>query len=105
METNLSEINPREIIPGYHGKLIHSKNMTLAFWEVEEGAAVPEHSHMHEQILYVQEGNFRFTVGGKTKTYHAGDIVIIGAHVPHSGQALTSCRLLDVFSPVREDYK
>ncbi|MBU2947565.1 cupin domain-containing protein [Zobellia uliginosa] len=102
---NLSNILSKEIIPGYHGKLVHSKNMSIAFWTVEEGAEVPEHSHLNEQIMHVQEGRFEFTLNGETKIYEADDVVIIPPHIPHSGKALTPCKLIDVFSPVREEYK
>ena len=105
MEYKLSEIEPREIIPGYHGRLIHSKNMSLAFWEVEEGAEVPEHAHTNEQIMQVQEGQFQFTVGGQTRIYGPGDLVVIPSEIPHSGKAITPCKLMDVFSPVREEYQ
>mgnify|MGYP001799963186 CR=1 FL=1 len=102
---NLSEIPPKEIMPGYHGKMVHAKTMTWAFWDVEEGAAVPEHHHVHEQIMHVVDGNFEFTLNGATKTYHAGDVVIIPSNMPHSGKALTPCKLMDIFSPVRTDYQ
>nr|WP_299338022.1 cupin domain-containing protein [Allomuricauda sp.] len=102
---NLSEISPKEIMPGYHGKMIHSDVMTWAFWDVEEGAAVPEHHHVHEQIMHVVEGKFEFTVGGKTDIYEPGDVVVIPSNVPHGGKALTPCKLMDVFSPAREEYK
>ena len=105
MEMNLSEIQSREILPGYHGKLIHSEKMTLVFWDVEAGAVVPEHAHMHEQILHVLHGKFEFTVGGATRVYQADDIVVIPGHTPHGGRAITKCRLMDVFCPVREAYK
>ncbi len=105
MDYKLSEIEPREIIPGYHGRLIHSNNMSLAFWEVEAGAEVPEHAHTHEQIMQVQEGQFQFTVGGETRVYGPGELVVIPSEVAHSGKALTRCKLMDVFSPVREEYK
>lgn len=105
MNLALTDIETKEIIPGYHGKMIHAETMTLAFWEVEEGAAVPEHSHINEQIMHVLEGNFEFTVAGVTKVYKPGELAIIPSHVPHSGKALTPCRLMDVFSPVREAYK
>jgi quercetin dioxygenase-like cupin family protein len=90
---------------GYHGKMIHTRNMTLAFWDVEEGARVPEHAHHHEQVMHVLEGEFEFTVGGITKVYHKGDLVVVDSNVPHSGRAISSCKLLDVFSPAREDYR
>ncbi|MBT8184873.1 MAG: cupin domain-containing protein [Eudoraea sp.] len=105
MDVKLSELTPKEIIPGYLGKLIHTENMTIAFWEVKKGAVVPEHDHMHEQIMQVLEGKFEFTVDGETKIYEADDIVVIPGHVSHSGRAITYCRIMDVFSPVREEYK
>jgi quercetin dioxygenase-like cupin family protein len=105
MNLNLSSIPSKEIMPGYHGKLIHAQTMSIAFWDVEEGAQVPEHSHMNEQIMQVLEGTFEFTLNGKTKIYHPGALVVIAPHATHSGKALTKCKLMDVFSPVREAYK
>jgi len=42
---------------------------------------------------------------GVTKTYGPGDVVIIPSNTPHSGKAVTACKLMDIFSPVREEYK
>lgn len=92
-------------MPGYHGKLVHGEQLSLAFWTVEKGAEVPEHNHPHEQMMHVVEGEFEFTLNGITKVYIAGDIVPIPSNVPHSGKAITACQLMDVFSPAREDYK
>ncbi len=105
MDFKLSSLPSKEIMPGYHGKLVHTKNMSIAFWDVEKDAKVPEHSHMNEQVMHVLEGEFEFTLNGTTKTYCSGDIVIIAPHQKHSGRALTACKLLDVFSPTREEYK
>ncbi|MBT8313281.1 MAG: cupin domain-containing protein [Maribacter sp.] len=105
MHIKLSEIESKEIIPGYQGKLVHTQNMSLAFWEVEQGAEVPEHSHKNEQVMQVLEGRFEFTLNDSTNVYVPGDMVIIAPHIPHSGKALTACKLMDVFSPTREEYK
>ncbi|MGD1947485.1 MAG: cupin domain-containing protein [Croceivirga sp.] len=102
---NLSDLPPKEIMPGYHGKLIHSATMSWVFWDVEKNAEVPEHYHHHEQIMHVVEGEFEFTLDGEKSTYYPGDVVIIPSNVPHSGRALTPCKLMDIFSPVREEYK
>ena len=102
---NLSQIESKEIMPGYHGKMVHSQSMTWVFWDVEKDAKVPEHHHVHEQIMHVLEGSFEFTLNGETNIYGPGDVVIIPSNVPHGGKALTVCRLMDVFSPVREEYK
>ncbi|MDC6366559.1 MULTISPECIES: cupin domain-containing protein [Flavobacteriaceae] len=102
---NLANIESKEIMPGYHGKMVHAQNMSWAFWDVEKDAEVPEHHHIHEQIMHVVEGSFEFTLGGSTAIYGPGDVVIIPSNTPHSGKALTACKLMDVFSPVREAYK
>ena len=104
MNINLSNIPSKEIMPGYHGKLVHTETMSLVFWYVEKDAVVPEHHHVHEQIMHVIDGEFEFTVNGETKIYTPGDIVPIASNEPHSGRALTPCKLMDVFSPAREDF-
>lgn len=105
MSLNLSNIPSKEIMPGLHGKLVHTENMSLVFWDVEKDAKVPEHHHVHEQIMHVIEGEFEFTLNGETKVYHPGAIVTIASNIPHSGRALTTCKLMDVFSPARDEYK
>lgn len=105
MKLTLSTIPSKEIMPGYHGKLVHSDHMSIAFWDVEKDAQVPEHAHMNEQIMHVMEGDFEFTLDGDTKIYGPGDIVIIAPHKKHSGRALSACKLIDVFSPTREEYR
>lgn len=69
MEYKLESLEGREFFPGYKGKMIHGQHLTLAFWEVEEGAIVPEHSHINEQIMQVLEGEFELTVSGKKAVY------------------------------------
>jgi len=102
---NLKDIPSKEIMPGYHGKLVHGEKMSWAFWTVESGAAVPMHSHPHEQIMHVVEGEFEFQLGDETKVYVPGDVVHIPSNTPHGGKALTDCRLMDIFSQVQEEYK
>ncbi len=105
MDYKIDELEAREYFSGFFGKMIHMQNMTIAFWEVETGAEVPEHSHHHEQLLQVLEGRFEFTLNGQTSTYESGDLVVIPPHALHSGKARTACKLMDVFSPARDDYK
>ena len=101
----LAEIPSKEIMPGYHGKLVHGETISWAFWEVKEGAEVPQHQHHHEQIMHVVEGRFEFTLDADTQVYLPGDVVVIPSNTLHSGKAITACKLMDVFSPVREEYK
>lgn len=105
MSLNLATIPTKEIMPGYHGKLVHTKTMSLVYWDVKKDAVVPEHHHVHEQIMHVIEGEFQFTLDGITKVYFTGDIVPIPSNLPHGGKALTPCKLMDVFSPARDEYR
>jgi quercetin dioxygenase-like cupin family protein len=100
----LEEIEEKEPVPGFHVRFVHSGSMTLAYWKVDAGAALPEHSHPHEQVYTLLEGRFELTVGGETRATEPGEVAVIPPGVPHGGRALTDCRIIDVFHPVREDY-
>ncbi|NDJ75171.1 MAG: cupin domain-containing protein [Chloroflexi bacterium] len=101
----LAEMGSREVVPGFHGKFIHSENVTVSFWDIEQDAVLPEHAHEHEQFSVVLEGKLELTVGGETRVLEPGLVAVIPGNVPHSGRAITPCRVCDVFYPVREDYR
>ncbi len=104
MKYSLPSLLSHEFLPGLDGKMIHTERMTLAFWDVKEGSQVPEHSHPHEQVLQVIQGDFHLTIGEEQVNLHTGDVYVIQSGSLHSGIALTDCKLLDVFCPVRSDY-
>jgi len=105
MHINIPDLVPFEITRGFTARMIHTDNMTVAFVEVEAGAELPEHAHVHEQVTNLLEGEFEFVLGGETLHLKPGQSVVIPSNVPHSGRALTFCRILDVFQPVREDFR
>jgi quercetin dioxygenase-like cupin family protein len=105
MHHKLPEIPEKEVFPGFHGRFVHSGAMTFAWWRIDEGAEVPEHAHPHEQVVNVLEGELALTVAGHEHVLHAGDVMEIPGGVKHSARALGASRVLDVFSPVREDYR
>jgi unsaturated pyranuronate lyase len=105
MTINISEIPQRLLIKGIKGRYIHTKNNTIGFVEIEKGAVLPEHSHLHEQTSQIMEGKLEMTIAGETKVLEPGMFTIIPSNVPHSAVALTDCIVTDTFCPVREDYK
>jgi quercetin dioxygenase-like cupin family protein len=98
-------LDVKELVPGFKAVFVHSDNMTLAYWNVEQGAELPEHSHPHEQVTSVVDGRFELTVAGESRVLDSGSAAVIPSETPHGGKALTPCRIIDAFHPVREDYK
>lgn len=100
-----ADIPVKELFPGFHFQLIHTATNTYSFVTVDAGSTLPIHNHIHEQSSFVLEGKFEMTVGGETSIMEPGSFTLIPSNVPHGGTAITDCKLLDIFSPVREDYK
>ena len=70
----------------------------------EKGAVGAIHSHPHTQITYVVSGAFAFTIDGETRTVRAGDTMLKEDGVPHGCTCLEAGVLLDIFTPMREDF-
>ena len=101
----LASLPGREVFAGITGRYAHIDRMTIGEVGIASGAIVPTHHHPHEQITTVLSGRFEMTVGGETRVLKPGMTALVPADVPHSARALTACRLLDIFSPVRESYR
>lgn len=93
---------PRE---GMEGRIVHGEQMSLAIWTFEAGVDLPAHSHPHEQITHVIEGEIDLTVGEQTRRLTPGTSAVISGGVVHSAHTYTPVRVVDVFHPVREDLR
>jgi quercetin dioxygenase-like cupin family protein len=102
---NLENIAGREIVPGFTARFVHSEHMTFSYWQVKAGAVLPEHSHPHEQVANLITGSFEMTVAGETSILAPGMVAVIPPEAKHRGRALTDCFIIDVFYPIREDYR
>ena len=101
----IKDIKPKELAPGITGYYAHGDNHTLGFVELKAGSIVPEHHHIHEQITYILEGQLDMIIGGKSCSLMPGMYHIIPSNTSHNAIAITDCKVIDTFSPVREDYK
>jgi quercetin dioxygenase-like cupin family protein len=79
----------------------------LNLLEFEPGAQVPEHSHPHEQLGMVLQGELVLRIDGVEHRLRSGTGYQIPGGIAHAAwtDEGTSCRVLDVFQPVREDYR
>jgi quercetin dioxygenase-like cupin family protein len=101
----IDQLPVREIFPGLRARLIHSDRVSHSWVEIDPGATFPEHQHPHEQIVSLLEGNLELVVDGVAHRLVPGQVFVIPPEARHSGRALTTCRVLDAFAPVRDDYK
>lgn len=102
---HLNDLPEREIVPGFHGRFVHSDKLTLANWRIKQDAVLPEHSHPQEQISQVLAGELEITMQGETYRLTPGQVLLIPSGVVHSGRAVTACEVLDIFHPARDDYR
>jgi len=102
---HMSELEGQELLEGAAARFVHADTMTVAYWTFAPDVRVPEHTHPHEQVTNVIEGVFELTVGQETSRLGAGSVAVIPSNMSHSGRSVTACRVIDVFHPVREDYR
>ena len=101
----LNELPKMELFPGVRSALAAGSQLMLSALEMEHDGVVPEHSHPHEQAGLMLEGKLRLRIGDEERELTPGDAFIIPSHVVHSGVVTEGpARVLDIFSPVREDY-
>ena len=101
-----SERETRELAPGARIRAFSGDNMTLSLVELDPHSLVPNHTHPHEQGGIVIDGELEMNIGGASKILKPGDMYIIPGEVEHWVKTeISSARVLDVFSPVREEFK
>ena len=84
--------------------LAYGGNLMLVRHLMEKGWVGAKHSHPHEQLVYVVSGHIRFTGGGWTFEARTGDSFVVPGGVEHQASAVERSEVLDVFTPIREDY-
>ncbi|MBC2712560.1 MAG: cupin domain-containing protein [Desulfosarcina sp.] len=84
--------------------LVHGDKTLMGQFKIAKGSAIPTHSHPHEQTGIMISGKLRFNVDGKIMDVENGDSWCLPGGVEHSAEALEDTVVIEVFSPVREDY-
>ena len=102
---DLDSVPPIQLFPGVRLRTPYGQNLMLSYVELDAGAVVPTHQHPHEQAGMVLRGRMELTIGDETRTLGEGEMFIVPPNTPHRAASVGGpVVVLDVFSPVREDY-
>lgn len=101
-----AECSRHKIFPGVHINTYCGEKTMLSLVELEPKSEVLPHQHPHEQIGYLLRGELTFTIGDETRTLKAGEMWRIPGGVVHGCVAGDEPAVaIDVFNPIREDYR
>lgn len=97
---------PWEIVgEGVKRKIMsYDERVMLVKVEFETGGIGTVHQHYHTQITHVEKGIFEIEIAGEKKILKAGDGFYIPPNVWHGAVCLEAGVLIDIFSPMREDF-
>jgi quercetin dioxygenase-like cupin family protein len=102
---DIKDVEALEVLPGCRLRTPYSENLMLSYLEMDAGAIVPLHDHPHEQGGMLLKGRMELTIGDEVKICEAGSMFLIPPNTPHKAVAVDGpCVVLDVFTPIREDY-
>jgi quercetin dioxygenase-like cupin family protein len=97
--------NYRQMLDGIRYKtLVHGDRTSLSEFHLSQDHVIPEHAHPHEQTGYMISGRMIFYIGDKKHEAMPGNSWCIPANVKHSVEVLEDSVVIEVFSPVREEY-
>ena len=91
--------------PGINRKITgFNDDMMMVLVQFDEGGIGEPHSHVHTQTTYVESGSFKVTISEVTRLLHKGDCFLVPPNAIHGVVCTTAGVLIDVFSPIREDF-
>ena len=94
-----------QIAPGISRKITgYNDKIMMVLVKFEEGGVGAPHSHPHSQSTYVESGEFEVQMGERFQTLKKGDCFFAPPDTIHGVICKKAGMLVDVFSPVREDF-
>ena len=99
-----SDLPIESLKPLLDRQLVVGDQIMVARILLKKGCVVPMHSHMNEQVAFMQEGALKFTVNGEEIVVRAGEFLCIPPNVPHEAVAIEDTVNIDIFTPPRADW-
>jgi unsaturated pyranuronate lyase len=98
------DVPNEQISSAIERRFITGDSVTIGRFELKQGGVVPPHSHANEQISMVLSGVLLFKMEGQETVVRAGEVMQIPGNVVHEVEVLEDTLVVDVFSPVRQDW-
>jgi quercetin dioxygenase-like cupin family protein len=97
---------PVEIVgEGIERQMIVGEKVMVCRLRFAPYVETPAHDHPHEQMTLVERGKVLFTIGDKQRVARAGDVLHFPSGTWHGASMLDEeVVLIDIFSPIREDF-
>ena len=95
-------INPLEGIE--QKTLVYGERSLLTEFRLKGGCVIPRHAHPYEQTGYMIKGKMRLTIDTESFDVEAGDSWSVPLNVEHGVEVKEDALVVEVFSPLREDY-
>jgi len=100
-----SAIDWEDLGSGIERKILaYNGQIMMTFIRFKKGAVGAVHKHSHTQVTYVESGSFEVEIGREKKILRTGDSFLIPSNVEHGVVALENAVLIDVFTPMRDDF-
>jgi unsaturated pyranuronate lyase len=94
-----------EICPGIKRQTLTSgKMMYQMLAALGAGSKMPAHQHPQEQIVHIVSGRMKLIVDGTSHELKAGDSFYLASNIPHGVETIDETRVIDTFSPPRDEY-
>ena len=93
------------VAPGMKRKFLgYNDEIMMVQVHFDKGGIGVRHKHRHSQTTYVASGMFEVSIGDLKKILKGGDGFCIPPDLEHGAVCLEEGILIDVFSPIREDF-
>ena len=100
-----SSVPVERVAEGIERQMIWGDQLMVCRLTIAPRTITAVHTHPHEQMTLVERGTVRFTVEGQERLSSPGDILHFPSHCRHGATMLDQeVVLIDIFSPVREDF-
>jgi quercetin dioxygenase-like cupin family protein len=102
---NWTTIPRKQIGDGVVRQMIHGETLMICRLTIAPGTMTAAHQHLNEQMTIVEKGRVRFVLGSREQVFGPGDVLLLPSGFWHGATMLDEeVVLIDIFSPIREDF-